>query len=173
MINIINEYFKHVNAPSDITEFFVNAYNKIKQNKTASQSLQAILLEYDNDFNCNFTNLDKEMDKISNSVSISTYTGNALKYILMLPSLKKHYTAQGYPLDILKETVKDVYYHIINCKLVKGVYGSFTNWHSYLWGLKVFGVKRLQVWPMTSDFDYDSATLKIKKGETKMFRLIK
>ncbi len=166
MQGVITKYFNYVGASEEITRFFINAFIKLTSTPENEKELLDILSVYEKDYNCSFSNLDKKMDALCEKVGISPYAGNALKYILMIPSFKRHSDALGYPHSVLSDTVKDVYYHVINCKLVKGVYGSFTNWHSYLWSFKVFGVGRLQVWPMTADFDYESESLKIKKGQT-------
>ena len=166
MKNIITKYFEFVNLEKAGIDEFLSAYDKLFGNENAKSKILEALEVYEKDYKCDLRSLVNGVKETAKLIGVNEYTANALTYILMLPSLKKHYESLNYSQEILKSSVKDVYYHIKNCKNIKGVWGTFTDWHAHLWNLEVFGFGRLQIMPMMADFDFNNSELVVKKGQT-------
>ncbi len=164
MIKLISDYCRFTNISIEAECEFINAYNKISSNVAVKNKICTLLDEYGKDVN-KCLSVVNEIKNITNDIDVHEYTVNALAYILMIPYLKKEYEKREIPNWIFENSIKDVSYHVDYCKKIKGVWGTYTNWHEKFFSMKGFGFGRLQFIPCASYANFTFNGFTLKKGE--------
>jgi hypothetical protein len=127
-------------------KFLLESYEIIKQNKEAYLIVEDIL----NRYNANLVDNLKEyiIEKstvISTLTNVHVYTVDFIIYSLMTKRLKELYIENNIDLSIYDNTVLDLKYKLNECKLVKGIIGSFVaKWWFRFFILERFALGRLQ-----------------------------
>jgi len=81
--------------------------------------------------------------QISEKSGINLYTVNMLSIIVSSKWLFEDYKSKGISEDIFYDTMKDIKYKLIECKQVKGVYGTFVEgWYNSIFEGKVIQLGR-------------------------------
>lgn len=171
MIDYIKSWTEKCKLPEEAYTEFAHNYKKLTQKEEDALAFSAILAEYDADMLVDFSVLIDRVRALAEKTGVHEYTAIALMYICMTPSLKKHYIAKDYPLDVFEKTSEDVSYHAQYCKAVKGFWGTFTTWHTELYQMNIFGFGRLQFQVKKADFDYCEKGYHIVKGETDLLSI--
>ena len=164
MIDLIRKYCRFSNIEVDAENEFVKVYNLIFSNKVIGDKINELVAEYSSDVKKCLEIVNK-IKNLTKDLGVHEYTVNTLIYILMIPSLKKAYDKSNVPNWIFESSIKDMSYHVNYCKKIKGIYGTFTNWHENFFSMRGYGFGRLQFIPRTSYSDFTSETISIKKGE--------
>ena len=104
-----------------------------------------LLCEYEKDADVPYNDFFSLMDSISECAGIHPYTGVFLLLALLTKSARKHWKAKGYSDDLFYHTFLDLRYKIVECKLVKGVWGTFVaKWYPRFFKTEIFALGRLQ-----------------------------
>ena len=76
---------------------------------------------------------------------LQSETVQMLFFVLLVPHLKEKYEKAGIDLSIWRQSVKDLGAKLLECKKVRGVWGSFVaDWFVGFFNLSRFGLGRLQ-----------------------------
>ena len=164
MAELISKYCRFSGIKLEAENEFIKAYNVIFSNDEVASKISKLLSEYESDVS-NCMKIVDEVKIITSNMPVHEFTVNTLIYILMIPSLKKAYDIKSIPSWIFESSIKDMSYHVDYCKKIKGVWGTFTNWHEKFFSMKGYGFGRLQFIPRTCYFDFKSENLSISKGE--------
>lgn len=163
MDNLIKKYCEFAKIDKDAELEFINAYNKFAKSSNFNK-LDNLITKYQSDVTL-CKEVISEIKALFIEVSVHEYTANAVSYILLIPSLKKEYLKRNIPNYLFENSIKDISYHVLYCKKIKGVWGTFTNWHEKFFSLKGFGFGRLQIIPSYAYADFNSDKISLKKGE--------
>lgn len=127
-------------------EFLLEAYSKIAQNESANVEWERILNVYNNNIKCDYYNeILVPAQNIGKTVGVHPYTSGLLIFMCMTKRLKELYIERNISLDIFKKSVLDLKYKLDECKVVRGVIGSFVAWwFPGFFDLTRFGLGRLQ-----------------------------
>ena len=78
-------------------------------------------------------------------VGVNEYAAYLLLCILLAPTLREYYRKAGIADEIFVETMTDLKWKLIECQLVKGVYGTFVgSWYRLFFQMQLFTFGRLQ-----------------------------
>lgn len=136
-------------------EYLLSVYDNLCENTLASDLLNKAIDTYSADINCDFSKLLSIADEIGETIAAHKYTTELLLCICLTKRLKIEYVSRNIDLEIYKNSVLDLRYKLEECKLVKGVVGSFVAyWFDGWFKLKRFALGRLQ---------YELSTLGIER----------
>ena len=123
--------------------WFFNEFSYPKEG--AAALLEDILQIYNDNFNCDYKIILTKCEDSAKLCGVHEYTVKLLAYICLSRQLRANYEARGLDLGIWFDSMCDLKYKLIECKLVKGIYGSFVaEWFSRFFNMTRFGLGRLQ-----------------------------
>lgn len=131
-------------AASD-AEVLLGAYDRVMANNETRALWQEGLAMYENDINCDFKAVLALAAKAAGVLYLHPYTTELLMSVCLSRRLKQEYEARGLAPDIYHNSMLDLKYKLEECKLVKGVIGSFVAfWFDRFFNLTRFALGRLQ-----------------------------
>lgn len=146
MRSYLTQFFKEYAYPAEDAAFLLNTYDKISANPEAATLWQEALALYEADCNCDYEQIIAISDKVAEVLDrVNHYTTNLLIYICMSRHTAALYQQRGLDHKLFYETMLDLRYKLDECKVVKGVCGSFVaGWFARFFNLTRFGIGRLQ-----------------------------
>ncbi len=131
-------------APEDAA-VLLEAYDKIMQNpETETMWKQAINL-YIESINCDYAEIIEIADAVATKLYLQEYTVELLVFICLSQNAQKVYALHGIDEQIFHDNMLDLKYKLEECKLVKGIVGSFVaKWFAGFFNLTRFTLGRLQ-----------------------------
>lgn len=166
MLNYIKNFLIEFEYEKDDCECILNSYNSIFKNKEANFILESILSDYRKNMNIDWENAMKKMQTISEISGIHIYTASFVCCICLTEKLKEYYTRNNIPLDIWHDTMLDFKYKLKECRLVKGICGTFVcGWYGKFFVLNLFTLGRLQFRINTLRYDYNKNGVNLKVGD--------
>lgn len=131
-------------APVD-AEHLIATYEKIECDPEAKKLWNEALALYDADINCDYSKVISLADAVAKRLYIHEYTAELLVFICLSKKTKEVYRERGLDESIYKNTMFDLKYKMDECKLVKGIVGSFVAfWFAGFFNLTRFALGRLQ-----------------------------
>lgn len=151
-------------SASDV-ETLCSALDKILENAGNEEELYAILALYDESERCDYKAMMGRMKTLAESVGVHEYTAQMLLYLAMAKKLRERYDERGIDEEIYYNSLKDIKYKCEECKLVKGIVGSFVaSWFSGFYNLTRFALGRLQFEVLHMKNEYEVAGIKIDES---------
>ncbi len=147
MRNYLIDFFEKFAYEKDDADCLLAAYDAILAKEEAAQLLSEILSLYETDEKQDFTKeiLEKRARVIAQMIALPAYTVELLIFICMTKHLKTLYIQRGLSKQIYRDSVLDLKWKLEECKLVKGVCGSFVApWFGGFFDLTRFALGRLQ-----------------------------
>ena len=139
--NFLNEF----NYEDDAKQSLINDFDKIYSNENALELYKQALALYDKDRLCNYGDILKLSKDASEIADIHQYASDLLIIIFMAKRLKEYYKELGLTEEMYYVTVCDLKYKAVECKLIKGVWGSFVGaWFAGFFQVERFGIDNLQ-----------------------------
>lgn len=164
MVDLIRKYCDFALIDKDAKETFVSSYSKLISDENRALKLNNLIYRYTLDVS-NCKAIVDEIKALFIQAGVHEYTANAVSYILLIPALKKEYEKRNIPSWIFESSIKDISYHVDYSKNVKGVWGTFTNWHANFFSIKGYGFGRLQFIPKPSYADFKGEGINVSKGD--------
>jgi len=166
MINYISSFFDEFDFPVDSREVLTSAYKAISDNIDARKAFDHYFRKYSENVNIDYTAMLDKCAEIAEKLCLDEYTVKLLIYICLSKPLRDHYSNAGYSSELYHRTMLDLKYKLIECKLIKGIDGTFVaSWLSGFFTMTRFGFKRLQFEVKTCKVDYISGDKAIKAGD--------
>lgn len=146
--------------PQDAKETFSSAYDIIFKKSDTAEAFADILEEYNENINCDYQNMIENATKIGEKTGIHSYTISLLLFILLSKKLRENYIERGISEEIFYNSVNDLYYKLIECRLVYGINGTFVaKWFPGFFNMTRFALGRLQ-------FEIIKTTIEVTIGGT-------
>jgi len=143
--NYISAFMQAHGFPEDAQVDLVAAFDVISANENAMQRFLSLLDEYNDNIKCNYPRMLKDAISLGHELGIHEYTASLLLYICLSKRLGEVYAERGIDRKIFFDSTHDLYYKLIECRLVKGINGSFVAiWFSGFFDLARFALGRLQ-----------------------------
>ena len=155
-------FFNEFSYPEDGAAALFEGYDRIYQNEDSARLFDDILQIYCDNFNCDYKNILTKCEEIVTLCGVHEYTVKLLAYICLSRQLRTNYEARGLDLGIWFDSMCDLKYKLIECKLVKGIYGSFVaDWFSRFFNMTRFALGRLQfeIVPFRRNYQKDGKIL--------------
>lgn len=157
----LEDILKRLKFSSDCKTEVLSAYKKIKN----KNEINKVLKQYKNE-DVNFPKVIKSWQPLLKKYKINQYLGDLLFCLLLCEKLEALYRKKGLSNALFIETMQDLRYKAIECKLVKHKWGLFvTPWYGSFFKLKLFSLGRLQFEVYTFLADYNHKDVHLKAGQ--------
>lgn len=150
---------KKLKFPNDSLPVLENAYQAIIANPKALYLLQEAC-ESMLTPNCN--KFSEIMPKIAEITGVHQHTADMVLLLYAIEPLKKIYAQNGFPEELMWESMEDLRYKLLECKAVHNVWGTFvTPWFKGFYVLRLFKLGRLEyeALPCAQSLPYDGDTM--------------
>ena len=138
------------------------AYETVFSDVTLLQELANAFEIYRADKNKGFPELMGVCKQATNDKNVHIYVTCALVLVLATKISKVHYQAEQIPLSVWKSNFLDLKYKLIECKLVKGIWGIFvSDWYFGFLNVSrfTFGKLQFEIAKLGCDYHKNSITL--------------
>jgi hypothetical protein len=168
MLSYLKGFFEEFEYDADDGEYFIEVYKKIRENAQASKILDEALAAYEANINLDYKEeILKRAGDISDVCGIHPYVTDLLIFICMSKHLLQVYKERGIDLAIYKNSLLDLKWKLTECKLVRGIRGTFVGyWFSGFFDLTRVALGRLQFELYPIGFDYEKDGVFYKSGES-------
>ncbi len=152
MKEYLKSFLDEFDYPVEAKSTFLFAYDKLcEYDKVA---FDEIIERYNQNIEIDFSAMITDISTLADKCGVHEYTAYLLLFILLSKRLKKYMLDNGYGAEMWRESVVDLKYKLIECKLVKGVWGTFcVNWFVGFYKLEKFKLGRLQFRTITFDIN--------------------
>ena len=155
MRDYLLSFFTDFDYDANDAAVLLAAYDRIAEHAEAAATWQTLLDTYEADICCDYAELIRKADGVAATVSLHEYTAELLLFICLSRHTKAVYAARGLDLAIYHDSMLDLKYKLEECKLVRGVVGSFVaKWFDRFFDLTRFALGRLQFEVIRFGFDY-------------------
>ncbi len=161
MKDYLQHFLTNGGYEADDAAYLLAVYDRMAADKTAAQCVSQAMAEYDNDA-CDYGRLITLADEAAASIGVHEYTAELLFYMLLSKTLLARYRERGIDEAIFWNSMLDLKYKLDECKVVKGVKGSFVAfWFEGFFNLTRFALGRLQfeVVPFGHTYEKDGKQL--------------
>lgn len=156
MRNYLIDFFQTFDYEADDAAVLLDAYDRIMQNDGTRELWAQALAIYDETVKCNYPEIRDKADEVAQALYLHEYTTELLIFICMSKKLKAEYDARGIDGEIYHNSMLDLKYKLEECKLVKGIVGSFVAmWFCGFFDLTRFALGRLQFEMTNFGHSYD------------------
>ncbi len=145
MRDYLVSFFDEFEYTSEDAEFFINAYDKIASDAKANKAWCEAITMYDESHDCDYGKIRDLADEVAEVLYIEEYTAEFLVFVCLSKRLKERYKEYGIDMELYTSSMLDLKYKVDECKIVKGIKGSFVAWwFDGFFNLTRFGIGRLQ-----------------------------
>lgn len=145
MKKYLEDFFVCFDYNKDDAAFLINTYDKIAANGETITLFKEAISIYEESINCDYQKIIELADKIAEELYLREYTVELLVLICLTKKAKQVYRQRNIDEKIYYDTMLDLRYKLDECKLVKGVIGTFvSSWFSHIFKLEIFALGRLQ-----------------------------
>ena len=168
MKEYLNEFFEACEYKKEDSAFLMDVYEKIMQNRESAEFWQQAVLIYEENIRCDFGKILLLADRAAEAVSVHKYTAELLIFMCLTRKLKKEYEKRGLRMKIYRDTVLDLKYKTEECKLVKGVVGTFVAaWFFKFFDMTRVALGRLQFQIVEFEHEYEKDGIRLT-GKSKV-----
>lgn len=155
MREYLEAFFEKFDYSWDAQEALFAAYDAIDACPEAQERFRALLRQYADDIGCDMDRMIAEAGELAGQVGAHEYTVKLLLFLCLSRSLRFYYLEEGLDAEIWYACMRDLKYKAIECKLVKGVWGSFvSSWFIGFFKMTRFAFGKLQfeLIPLGADY---------------------
>jgi hypothetical protein len=145
MRNYLQGFFKDFGYEDSDANFLLSVYDKVYSNDQTASLLDGALNLYNQSKDADFSKIRENASAVAKNLGLYEYTLEFLVYACMTKRAKEYYKENGISQDIFYNTLLDLKYKLDECKLVKGIVGTFVAyWFDRFFKLERFALGRLQ-----------------------------
>ena len=147
MKNYLLGFFAEFDYPKDAADTLESAYDRICESPVCATILTEILNSYNEKLAISADDLMPKCVKMASETGIHEHTVKLLVHICLSKRLRTYYAEKNLPDSLFVAAMNDLKYKLIECHIVKGVWGTFVadgNWFSRWYDLTRFAFDRLQ-----------------------------
>ena len=173
MRDYLISFFKEFEYDKIDEQYLLKTYDKIIHNELTSKILYDALSDYESKIKLDFEEqIINRAKTIAKAIDVHPYTTELLVFMCLTKHLREVYIDKGLDMQIFHNSILDLKWKIEECKVVKGICGSFVaNWFCGFFTLERFALGRLQFEIISSPIDYDKNGVKLEKNITKVINV--
>lgn len=161
-IDYLQDFFEIFNFSEESKITLTENFLSIIKNPDAKLIFDNILYSYNENMNCDFNAVITQADEMARIANIHPYTANALVVIALTKISKKYYQQFSIPEEVWQETMQDIKYKMVECKLIYDIWGTFVpSWYQGFFNLNIFAFGRLQFELIKFGHDYEYQGIKL------------
>ena len=145
MRNYLVDFFDTFAYDAADAAYLLEAYDRIVANEKTAELWDRALAIYEENISCDGKEILNLAGEAARLLYLHEYTAELLIFICMSRRLKREYEVRGIDAEIFHNSMLDLKYKLDECKLVKGIVGSFVAfWFMGFFDLTRFALGRLQ-----------------------------
>jgi len=161
----ITEIMTLVGFPKEAEAFFEELYLKFKADEFLMSKLISLRELYFEKFNCD--ELSEGLSELYEKTGYHKHSVDMLFLLFSAIRLEKIYSEKGYSMQFFIHNIKDLYYKVLECKKVCGIWGIMNfSWQEGLFNLSRFALGRLQYNYYKNLYDYKDI---VKAGDDVLY----
>lgn len=142
----LESFFKEFSYLPEDGAVLLDAYDRIAADGESHAAWQQGLALYDSSYDCDYPEILRLANVAAERLYLHEYTVELLIFLCLSKKAREYYRAQNIEDRIYHDTMLDLRYKLEECKLVKGVVGSFVaGWFIGFFNLTRFSFGRLQI----------------------------
>ena len=114
-------FLNKFNFPDAAVRDLIVFYEQIQADEECYNELMGIVDRYRQDINTDVLQMINDVKSLSWTNAVHPFTRALIMLILMSKYLKGRYEEKGLPLDVWENSMKDLLYKCIECRLVYGI----------------------------------------------------
>ena len=163
-IDKIKSFAEVFEYPTEATEEILDVFEKVFSNTQNVKELESCLQSYKSDCQKGFFELLALCARTAEEMQVNVYTLYMATLMLFAEVARKHYEKQGFSKELWKNNFMDLTYKLQECKLVKGVWGTFVpDWFFRFYNVSRFAFGKLQFESETFGREYEKNGVKLTK----------
>ena len=140
----LESFFKEFSYLPEDGAVLLDAYDRIAADGESHAAWQQALALYDSSYDCDYPEILRLANVAAERLYLHEYTVELLIFLCLSKKAREYYRAQNIEDRIYHDTMLDLRYKLEECKLVKGVVGSFVaGWFIGFFNLTRFSFGRL------------------------------
>ena len=145
MREYLKAFFSEFEYETNDAEYLLGVYDKIAGREDTLAVWNEAIKLYTNNTNCDFGLVISLAQEVAQRLDIHRYTTELLVFICLSKRLRELYIERGIDLKIFHNSMLDLRYKLDECKVVKGIIGSFVAfWFDRFYNLERVGLGRLE-----------------------------
>ena len=145
MKNYLSDFLPRIEIAQNDIEFLIAAYDVIAADEKSLSRFNEALALYDADINCDFKKIVEIADEVAELSGIKEFTSEFLILAALSRRLSLYYADRALSDELFRQTMLDLKYKLEECKLVKGIVGTFVpNWFGGFFNMTRFALGRMQ-----------------------------
>lgn len=156
---------KRLGFPEDAAKDILDAYDKIAKDEVSARWFSCLIAQYDRSAVCGFDAMLDHIKVLGEGLGIHEYTSSMMFVLCLSEKLLERYKEQGISEEIFYNSMADIYYKLIECRLIYGINGSFVSpWFIGFFEMTRFALGRLQFEILKTDEDFQIGGITVEKG---------
>ena len=158
----LTEFLKQCGYSDEDRSFLTDTYERIASHPRASLLWERALAVYRENIRCDFHEILSLANRAAELLGVHTYTAELLILLCLTERLREEYERCGMDTAIWSDTVLDLKYKTEECKLVKGIVGTFVaEWFFKFFDMTRFTLGRLQFQIIEFGHEYEKNGVKL------------
>ena len=142
-------FFRDFEYDVSDAEFLLFTYDRIAGREDTLAIWNEAIKIYERDMRCDFDMIISLADEVAQRLDMHRYTAELLIFICLSKRLSEIYVERGIDLSIFHNSMLDLKYKLDECKVVKGIVGSFVAW----WFNRFFNLERVALGRLQFEVD--------------------
>lgn len=156
MRQYLEDFFRSYEYPEDDAAVLLKAYDKIVENPEEYAMWKQAVSLYDESIDCDYKKIIEVAVEVAERLYLHEYTTELLIFICLSYRAKDVYKENGIDEEIFHANMLDLRYKLEECKLVKGIVGTFvSDWFIGFFKLTRFTLGRLQFEVNSFNYEYE------------------
>ena len=145
MRNSIEKLLCEFDFPAESHSTILSAYDKLVACETSANMLRELLAEFEKTNDAKPLCAKEALNGIYEAAGVHPFEGALIPILILAVGLRKRYAEAGYSEEMYFGVVSDIKYKLIECKLVKGIWGTFVaSWFARFFEMTRFCFGKLQ-----------------------------
>ena len=142
-------FFKDFEYDKADADFLLFTYDRIVSREDTLAIWNEAMDIYERDMNCDFNMIISLAQEVAQRLDMHRYTSELLVFICLSKYLREIYIERGIDLSIFHNSMLDLKYKLDECKVVKGIVGSFVAW----WFNRFYNLERVALGRLQFEVD--------------------
>ncbi len=165
MTGYLKEFFERFGYEKDDADYFVEQLSLIEASD-AKEKWSLVISDYENGVKKPFSTILEQARECGRLAGVHDYTTDFIMCACLSRGAERFYEKNGLSTEIYEDSILDLRYKLEECKLVKGIKGTFVaGWFDRWFDVTRFALGRLQFELIDAEYDYEKDGRSIKKGD--------
>lgn len=156
--NLISEF----DFPKEAYPVILNAYDKLTECKSSAKMLKDLLCQFEKTNDAKPLCSKDLMAQAYEAAGVHPFEGALVPILILAVGLRQRYKEAGYSDQMYGGVISDIKYKLIECHLVKGIWGTFVGaWFSRFFEMSRFCFGKLQFETVALNRTYEKGEIRL------------